>query len=201
MLNMLQFRRLVENTPVRILIVSLQIMEARMKKIGSILVIFLFALCSVSYAAEKEKINYEAIFYSGFKTVKTFGSLSVSLQGTAEKIGIKENELTDYLKLRFKNSFAKYEYKEVEKLLDPMRDKKIDPTIGFIHITVWTVGEDYPVAYHISINSGNLNNVREYTNAQLGYGSKSNIPDTVKESISSFIDELAIAFFKARGEF
>lgn len=172
-----------------------------MKKIGPIFVILLFALCSISYTAEKEEINFEAILYSGFKTIKSFGSLSVSLQGSAKKIGIKENELTDYLKLRFKNSFAKYEFKEVEKLLEAMQDKKIAPTIGLIHIQVWTVGEDYPVAYHLSINSGNLNNVREYTNAYLGYGSKSNVPDTVKESISSFIDELAIAFFKAHGEF
>lgn len=172
-----------------------------MRKIGPIVMLFLVTLCSTSYAAEKEKINLEAIFYSGFKTIQTFGSLSVSLQGSAEKIGLKEKELTDYLKLRFKNSFAKYEFKEVEKLWDVMQDKKIAPTIGLIHIQVWTVGDDYPIAYHISINAGNLSNAREYTGAYLGYGSKSNVPDTVKESISSFIDKLAIAFFKARGEF
>ena len=173
-----------------------------MKKVGSILIIMLFTFYSFAYAAddEKEKINWESILYSGFKTIQTFGSISVSLQGSAEKIGLKEKELSNYLKLRFKNSFAKYEYKEVEKLFDAMKDKKIAPTIGLIHIQVWTVGDDYPVAYHISINAGNLNNVRVYTEAYLGFGSKSNVPDTVKESISSLIDDLAIAFFKARGE-
>jgi len=63
-----------------------------------------------------------------------------------------------------------------------------------------TVGDDYPIAYYVSINAGNYLNAKEYENAFLGYGSKRNILDTVKKCISELIDDLAISFFKARGE-
>jgi hypothetical protein len=154
---------------------------------------------SSSFAGEKN-LNYESIFYSGFKTIERFGLINVSLDGSAEKIGLKKEELTNYLRLRFKNSFAGMEFKEPEDIIKTYQDKEKAKKTGNIHVKVWTVGDDYPIAYHIAINAGNLTSGREYETAILGYGSKSNVPNSVRESISQLIDDLAVAFFKARGE-
>ncbi|MCD4779265.1 MAG: hypothetical protein K8S27_01770 [Candidatus Omnitrophica bacterium] len=69
-------------------------------------------------------------------------------------------------------------------------------------ITVWTVGDDYPIAYHVEINACNFNSTcqKEYRNAYLGYVSKRNVKIVIKESISELVDDFAVAFFKARGE-
>jgi hypothetical protein len=153
--------------------------------------------------ADEKKPNFESIFYSGFKTIEGFGLISVSLEGSAEKIGLKKEELTDYLRLRFKNSFAGVGFKEPENLWETIQNKEKAKKIGYIHVKVWTVGDDYPIAYHIAISAGNLASSQEsleYETAFLGYGSKRNVPDSVRESISQLIDDLAVAFFKARSE-
>jgi len=164
---------------------------------------FLLAIAlaaGLSAFADEKKPNIESIFYSGFKTIDRFGLINVSLQGSAEKLGLKKEELTDYLRLRFKNNFAGMGFKEPENLLETFQDKEKAKKLGIIHVKVWTVGDDYPIAYHIAINAGNLANGREYETAFLGYGSKRNVPDSVRESISQLIDDLAVAFFKARSE-
>jgi len=164
------------------------------------LLIAIALITGSSAFAEEKKQNFESIFYSGFKTVENFGLINVSLEGTAEKIGLKKEGLSDYLRLRFKNSFAGMEFKEPENLLEAFQDKEKAKRTGNIHVKVWTVGDDYPIAYHIGISAGNLANPRNYETAFLGYGSKQNVPDSVRESISQLIDDLAVAFFKARGE-
>jgi hypothetical protein len=150
--------------------------------------------------AEGKKQNFESILYREFKTIENFGLINVSLEGSAEKIGMKKEALTDYLRLRFKNSFARMEFKEPENLIAAFLDKEKAKRIGSIYVEVWTVGDDYPIAYHIKINAGNFFNGREYENAILGYGSKQTVPDSIRKSISQLIDDLAVAFFKARGE-
>jgi hypothetical protein len=42
--------------------------------------------------------------------------------------------------------------------------------------------------------------MREYQAAILGYGSRLNVPDSVRKSIAQLVDDLAITFFKARSE-
>ena len=95
--------------------------------------------------AEEGNQNMESIFYSGFKTVERFGLIGVSLEGSAEKIGLKKDNLTDYLRLRFKNSFAGMEFKEQENLWETFENKDKAKKIGNIHLKVWTVGDDYPM--------------------------------------------------------
>src|SRR5690554_834144 len=161
----------------------------------------IFSSCLVPSAfANDDDQSFESIFYSGFKTVERFGLIDVSVEGSAEKIGLKKEDLKNYLRLRFKNSFAGMEFKEPENLWETFQDKDEARKIGNIHLKVWTVGDDYPVAYHIAINAGNLDSGSEYENTHLGYGSKGNVPESVRESISQLIDDLAVAFFKARGE-
>jgi len=84
-----------------------------MRKLLLVLFLIVLFLGTTSNSQEK-KPNLESIVYSGFKTIKKFGSINVSVEGSAEKIGLNKEELTDYLRLRFKNSFAGMEYKELE---------------------------------------------------------------------------------------
>jgi len=174
--------------------------ENTMFRFLTIFVLVIALLAGPNVFADENKPNIESFFYSGFKTIERFGLISVSLDGSAEKIGLKKEDLTDYLRLRFKNSFAGMWFKEPENLWETIQNKEKAAKIGDIHVNVWTVGDDFPIAYHIAINAGNLANGREYENAFLGYGSKRNVPDSVRESISQLIDDLAVAFFKARSE-
>lgn len=165
------------------------------------LLVFAIALSAGSSAfADEKKLNFESIFYSEFKTIESFGLINVSVEGSAGTIGLKKEDLTDFLRLRFKNSFAGMGFKEPKNLWETFEDKEKGKKIGSIHVKVWTVGDEYPIAYHIAISAGNLANTRQYESAILGYGSKRNVPDSVRESISKLIDDLAVAFFKARNE-
>jgi hypothetical protein len=150
---------------------------------------------------EEKKPNFESIAYSGFKTIEEFGRIGVYLEGSAGKIGMEKEGLTDYLRLRFKNSFSGMTFKQAENIFKLWLDKEKAKKNGSIIVKIWTVGDDYPIAYHIEIGAGNLTNSWEYKTAMLGYGSKNNVPNSIRESISKLIDELAVAFFKARGEF
>lgn len=170
-----------------------------MVRLLSLCVFALSLTAGTSAFGGEEKPNWEGIFYSGFKTIDSFGMVNVSLQGSAEKIGLKKEELTDYLRLRFKNSFAGLPYKE-EDLFKIYQDATKSGKTGVINVTVWTVGDDYPIAYHIAIAAGNLAEPRQYETALLGYGSNKNVPDTVRKGISDLTDDLAVAFFKARSE-
>ncbi len=149
--------------------------------------------------SESSEKNIEEILYGDvFKEIQYFKLLGVKFEGDdAEKIGLKENELTDYVKLLFKNNFAGIKQKE-KSSLDLEEHKKI----GFLLFTVWVVGDVYPIAYHVDSLMGNMLygfNKGAVSKAVLGCGSRSNVPDAIKNSIKNLVEGLAITFFKARG--
>ena len=164
-------------------------------------IVLLIVLSAGSFAvASERKFNIESNLYSGFKTIEKFGLLNISLEGSAEKFELNKIDLIDYLRLRFKNNFGGMEFKELENISEMSKDKEKAKKIAIIHIKIWTVGDDYPIAYHIAINAGNLAHMREYQAAILGYGSRLNVPDSVRKSIAQLVDDLAITFSKARSE-
>lgn len=149
--------------------------------------------------SESSEKNIEEILYSDvFKEIQYFNLIGVKFEGDdAEKIGLKENELTDYVKLLFKNNFAGIKQKE-KSILDLEEHKQI----GFLLFTVWVVGDVYPIAYHVDSLMGNMLygfNKGAVSKAVLGCGSRSNVPDAIKNSIKNLVEGLAITFFKARG--
>jgi len=159
-------------------------------------VIFFVFLYPLEAIAEDKSPNFERILYSGFRTVEKFVIFDVDLDGSAEKLGVKKEELTDLLKLKFKNSFAGM---KIEKAPPPEELYSKGPKFGAIFIIVWTVGDDYPIAFHISISAGNYVDLDLYQNAYLGITSKQYVSKVTRETISDLVDNLAIAFFKARG--
>ena len=160
--------------------------------------VLLYPLGAIAGEKKPSFESFESFAYSGFKTIEKIVWVTVTVKGSAEKLGLREDELTDLLKLRFKNTFTGMKVEKKPRWSE-LRDKKTRAKFGVIHLIVWTVGDDYPVAYHITIRAGNFSDPGVYENAVLGHGSKSNVPRTVRETISELMDDLAIAFFKARG--
>jgi len=64
---------------------------------------------------------------------------------------------------------------------------------------VWTVGDDYLIAYYIRCKAGNYC-CFFWENEVLGVGSKDNVPDEIKKIIGGMIEKLAIDFFMVRDE-
>jgi hypothetical protein len=153
--------------------------------------------------------------YKEFKDVQFFGYITVTVEGDAYKIGLFKSELTDYVKLLFKNNFAGIKY--INSTGKPAKE------VGLLRFKVWTVGDDYPVVYYVEGKMGSVDgetffwdkflevdelnihiftqpSSKDYeTSAVTGYGSKTDVPDAIRKSLKDMIEKFAIAFFKARG--
>lgn len=174
------------------------------KLLAFLILASLLSPCFV-HAEDKDKDfekEFYPLIYSGFKTIKSFGYIGVQFgnKEDARKIGLKEDELTDYIKLRFKNNFGKIEYKEVPSWKTLEKTEEERSKIGSLACRVWIVGDDYPIAYHIKCQAGTFKDFDIWKDEALGFGSKSNVPEDVKKYLGEMIEKCAITFFKARGE-
>lgn len=168
----------------------------------TVLIAAFMMLAPVSSVASPKKPNFDKMFYGDLNRVISFGNVIVGLEGSAEKIGLSRSFLNDFLKLQIKNSFNGIKLKNI-KMFSTVNGKyqqNKNPHIGRVYVKVWTIGDDFPIAYHVSLTAGTYEKYRIYTDAVLGYGSKKNVPDSIKGSISKMIDRFAISFFKARDE-
>lgn len=168
-----------------------------------ILIIICLSLPCLGFAEGKNSEFEGRIFdalYGKFKTVESFSFIHVAVSENAEKIGINEEEITNFLKLRFKNNFAEIKYNESAMPDGFEKSEKEKGKLGYLWCKVLTVGDDYPVAYHIRCIAGNYNQFDVWETEYIGYGNKSNVPETIKKTLSKAIEELAITFFKVRGE-
>lgn len=177
-----------------------------MKKNIILFLIIIILLCFFSiesFAQEKNlpknfKNSMMDILYGEFKEIEYFGFIYVYVKGEdAEKIGLNSETLTKYAKLKFKNNFAYINYKSIDLPYNaPDSEKK---KRGSLHIFIWTVGDDYPIAYYIRCKAGNYFDYFWEIEA-LGVSSKDNVPDKIKKTIGEMIEELAIDFFMVRDE-
>ena len=160
-------------------------------------------LCFFTFNASAEqkqdaKTFIDNLLYGELKHIESFGFIYVHIENTeSSRLQLNENDLTDYLKLRFKNNFSGVQYKDKTNSLADIKDPK---KIGNLWCGVWTVGDDYPVAYHVECQLGSFQKDRILTDAVLGYGSKRNVPDTIRKSIDDIVSRFAVKFFKVRGE-
>ncbi len=174
-----------------------------------ILLILGVSLSSPALAQEeKTPFSEEAIKkhekhrYDVFKEIQSFGWIYVYITGDVKKIGLSEAELTGYVKLRFKNNFAKTKYKAVPRKKWPylFANDSEARKVGSLSFRVWVIGDDYPIVYHVKSEAGNFEDLQIWIGEYLGVGSKENVPDTIRKTLNQSIEELAIVFFKARGE-
>lgn len=135
--------------------------------------------------------------YRHLKNIEYFGIIHVRLKNAeSNKIGLNEGDLTDYLKLRYKNNFANIPFRDLRSNLADFTKEKV----GLLLCSVWTVGDDYPIAFHVECKAGPAGNPSILTDAYLGYGNKRNVPDTIKKVLDEIVSGIAIRFYKARGE-
>lgn len=140
-----------------------------------------------------------------YRLVRKFLGITV-IVFQEEGLGLSQKELAEYARLRFKNNFGTVELWQPGI---PFRDFPPEEKVavhGVMSFTVWIVGTDYPLAYHISMTAGTMGPTEEltvfdrYTDAALGCCSKRDLLDVVKRSIDSLMEDCALDFFKARGE-
>lgn len=141
-------------------------------------------------------------FYGLFKEVDSFGLISLSLVGDAEKIGLNEQLLTKYLDEKFRTCFCETKYEDLTQNPTKLATAiaKRDNSIGIITFRVWVIGDDYPLAYHVRCDAGTFENPSIWTEEVLGHGSKRTAPGAIKEILNELMQELAANFLKARKE-
>jgi hypothetical protein len=169
-----------------------------MKKL--ILILTMLTVLSATNPKENQEFDWKKIIYKDLATIERYGLVYVHLQGSAKDIGLDQDELSDYMKLKYKNNFSTVPYNKDENLILLGMNIDEQKKVGIMHINIWTVGDDYPVAYHIEIFSGPFYDESIYNNAVLGYDAADNIEKIVKETITKMIEELAITYFKIREE-
>lgn len=140
--------------------------------------------------------------YAEFRQIKKFVSVEVQTLGTAERIGLKKADLTDLTRLTF---LKKLPGVPLEGSGGPPADgaERLNQ-LGFLTCEVWTVGEEYMVAYHMDCNAGSYLMPRMpgslWNRAILGYGPKDQIPDAVHNGLQAMIEQFAVTFLKVRGD-
>lgn len=137
-----------------------------------------------------------------FEKIQNFGAIIVDTDRSAKDIGLDSYDLSDYLKLLFVNRFKEIKYKKpsISELKKAYQQKREIEEIGVIHAKISTVGENYPVAYNILFRAGNWSNCCIYESGILGYTDEKSIQEQIKKALSNLVDELAIAFLKAKDE-
>jgi hypothetical protein len=168
------------------------------RRVGLFLVIGIFT----GYALPVHGAGPEAQPYSDLGQIKKFVAIEVQVQGTAEKLGLKSADLTDATRLTFLKNFPGV---ALEMTGGPSGDGKDRLSqLGYLTCEVWTVGEDYVVAYHLDCNAGSYLVPRKsgtlWNRAILGYGPKEDIRDTVHGGLRSMVEQLSATFFKVRAE-
>lgn len=134
-------------------------------------------------------------YFGGLGSLERFVAVSVSVEGSTDIIGLDKNLLTDYARLRFRNSFVGMNLEKTIKIIDEQRSKT-----GIVYIKIKTVGDDYPIAYYVSCNAITFSSEFLLELSCLGVTSKNDAPNTIRDAISNLMDSLAIRFFKDKGK-
>jgi hypothetical protein len=178
-------------------------MRHRMTGVSMLSAILFGSAGNASPAVSVPSTSLGSAAFAEFKQIKKFVSIEVLTQGTAEKIGLKKRgELTDLTRLTFLNKFPGV---ALEGSIGPPADgtERLNQ-LGFLSCEVWTVGEEYMVAYQMDCNAGSYLMPRLpgslWNRAILGYGPKDQIPDAVHKGLRTMIEQFAATFFKVRGE-
>lgn len=146
----------------------------------------------------------DILLYRDLIGVKRFYSTQATLHGSAKELGLVQAELTDFVNLRFKNLFTGFTLEEIPKDKEGLPKKDINPgEWASLTVKIWTVGKDYPVAYHVELKMEKLfGGVNGYQDAALGYASAKTLKDerVLKDTISDLIERAAVTLFKIQGK-
>lgn len=168
-----------------------------------LLVIFIVLLSLFIINTTNAQKTIDDILYGDFNEIESFGYIQVKVQqDQGSMIGLLDSEeLTNYAKLKFKNNFNGISYKEVTAMESSLyQEEEKAKKVGSIWFRVWTVGEVFPIAYYVECKAGNYDNYEMWSDEVLGYCNEKEINQIVRNEINRMIENLAIIFFKIRGE-
>jgi hypothetical protein len=169
----------------------------------SALLILSLAYPSLGYGESyKLLLDKELSAYARLRTVvgmdeggiKKFAEPTILLRGTAEEIGLDKQKVSSFLGMKFLNDFAFLQ-----------SDFAFDKTyqtweIGLFECEAWTVGINYPIAFHVQCAGGSMDEPRQWHYAILGYGPKDKIIETVRKTLDSIVQEYATFVRRADGK-
>lgn len=157
------------------------------------------SLSEMSFAGDPGAGSSAASF-GELMQIKKFVLVEAQTQGTAERLGLKSGELTDAMRVEFLKDFpgialelsGSAAAKGVERLSEA----------GFFTCEVWTVGEEYIVAYHLDCDAGSYllprTPGRLWNRSLLGYGPKDDVSGTIRKGLHAMIEQFAETFYKVR---
>ena len=132
--------------------------------------------------------------YRPARQIKRFSTPTITFRGTAPNIGFDASTLTTFLEGQFLQQFAFLQN-------DFAFDKTYETwEIGLFGCEAWTVGDTYPIAFHVQCAGGSMDEPRHWQHATLGYGPKDKIVEIVKNTLDAIVTEYAAFVQKAKGE-
>jgi hypothetical protein len=162
-------------------------------------VIFFLAISASSWAEErKEECIGVADSFPCHLSVISW--VEVGFQGEL----LKENkeEFEKLIRLRLRNDLSMYNH-EVKKYTDMLKENDYEfedrelLRRGSVYCFIWTVGDDYPVAFYVECNlsgwgSYKVSLYKSFESRILGYASSKTVKEQVDESIRSIIGRLSL---------
>ncbi len=142
------------------------------------------------------------ILYGDFTEIETFGYIHVKVQGDRlSMIGLNSKELTDYATLKYINNFSGIKYQEITAEESSIfQEDESAKKVGSIWFRIWIAGDASPIAYYIECKAGNYNDYEIWSDEVLGLCNEKEINQIARSEINRMIENLAITFFKVRGE-
>jgi hypothetical protein len=129
--------------------------------------------------------------YRPAREIRRFTEPTITLRGSAEEIGLDRRALTSVLEAQFLQDFSFLQQ-------DYAFDKTYETwQIGLFACEAWTVGNHYPIAFHLQCTGGPMDEPRHWHYATLGYGPKDKIAGAVREGLQSIVSEYAAFVRKA----
>lgn len=144
--------------------------------------------------AEPPKDTIQGSDYQPARGIKRFTEPTILLRGTAAEIGLDSRTLDNFVEKQFLQDFAFLQS-------DYAFDKTYETwEIGLFECEVWTVGSNYPIAFHVQCTGGSMDEPRHWRNATLGYGPKEKIVEMVRKTLDSIVAEYATFVRQAHGK-
>jgi len=150
------------------------------------------------------------ILYRDLINVKYVYAITLQFDGTAEELGIDQG-LSDFLTLKFKNTFTGYELRPFPKDAKWYRDAQGNGQyIGldknewaYVNFRIWTVSQKQTVAYHIRLEIKRLlGGDSYYQNEVLDLTSARELTQTrlLKDTLSDMMERAATEIMKLQGK-
>jgi hypothetical protein len=112
--------------------------------------------------------------------------------------------LEEFLRLRFTNLFTGFALKSLPRDERGLpKDDIVEREWAYLSIGIWTVGTDYPVAYHVELKIHRYRGGSGgYEDASLGYASAKAIKNEriIKDTISEMLERAAAKLMKIQGK-